>query len=48
MENICKYEIVQRTSKNGNLYHMIVLTFENGYTCELFVNNEQYFCIVHQ
>lgn len=43
----CNYRVEQRTSKNGNLYHVIILEFANGYHCELFLNNEQYFCVVH-
>ncbi len=38
-------KIVKKVSKAGNDYYNIQLLFANGYTCELFINNEQKFII---
>lgn len=40
---IKKMEIVQRTSKDGNPYFAIEMTFCNGYTKLLFVNSQELF-----
>ena len=40
---IKKMEIVQRTSKDGNPYFAIEMTFNNGYTKLLFINAQEQF-----
>ncbi len=33
------------SSKKGTMYEVLVLKFENGYTMDVFLNNEQKFII---
>lgn len=40
--------IEERVSKKtGKPYKMLVITTESGYQCELFLSNEQAFCLTH-
>lgn len=40
-------EVVKRMSKAGKEYFVLVITFENGYKFETFLNNEQAFIITN-
>lgn len=41
-------KIEERISKKtGKPYKMLVIMTESGYTCELFLSNEQAFCLTH-
>lgn len=37
--------VEEKTSKAGKPYNVLVITFNNGYVFETFLNNEQTFCI---
>lgn len=45
MEQLVKVIFEQKTSKAGNLYDVIVITFKNGYTLEKYVTKESKFII---
>lgn len=41
-------KIEERVSaKSGKPYKMLVIETEAGYKCELFITNEQAFCLTH-
>lgn len=37
----------RESKKTGKPYKMLVITTETGYVCELFISNEQAFCLTH-
>lgn len=39
--------VEKRTSKAGKEYYVLVITWENGYKFETFLNNEQSFIIMN-
>lgn len=45
MEQIVNINFVQKTSKAGNPYDVIVVTFKNGYTLETYITKEAKFII---
>jgi len=45
MEQFVKINFVQKTSKAGNPYDVMVITFKNGYTLETYVTKESKFII---
>ena len=45
MEQIVKIEFVQKTSKAGNPYDVIVITFKNGYQLENYVTKDAKYII---
>lgn len=46
MKKAEKLEILQKQGKSGP-YHLLCITFENGYTCRLFITDEQLYCMTH-
>ena len=45
MECVVRIEFVQKTSKAGNPYDVIVITFKNGYQLESYVTKDAKYII---